>query len=80
MGELATQVCARILAGLEWAGIRLDAAANGAADEGERCISAPDSRAEAWVIPVDEAAILAEAAVSVLTGVGSTPQPQHRTT
>lgn len=80
VGEHASQVRAWMIDGLEWAGVHLDAEANRAADGGERRISAADSRIEVWVIPVNEAAILAEAAISVLTSVVPTPQPQQRTT
>lgn len=66
VGEHASQVRARICDGLEWAGVHLDAEANRAADGGERRISAADRRIEVWVIPVDEAAILVQAGLSVL--------------
>ena len=59
VGENAAGVRARILAGFEWAGIRLDAAENSAAAGREGRLSAVDSRMDAWVIPVDEARILA---------------------
>jgi acetate kinase len=50
---------------MEWAGIELDAQANSAAMATEVRISRPQSRTEIWVIPVDEAAILAQEAVAV---------------
>ncbi len=80
VGEHAAPVRARILAGLEWAGIRIDAAANAAANAGERRISVPDSRVEAWIVPVDEAALLAEEARNVLANGASAPQPERTTT
>jgi acetate kinase len=80
VGEHAPTVRARILAGLEWAGIRLDAAANAAAGGGERRISVPDSRVEIWVVTVDEEAILAEEALQVLANGGAMSQAERRTT
>ena len=65
VGEHAPEVRARILAGMEWCGLHIDAAANAAATDGETCISAGDSRVAVWVIPVDEAAILAQEALAV---------------
>jgi acetate kinase len=62
VGENAPIVRSRILEGMEWAGIALDAEANRAAGAEAR-ISAPDARTQAWVIPVDEASILAEEAM-----------------
>lgn len=66
VGEHAPAVRAQILAGLVWLGIVLDPAANRAAIGTEMCISNRCSEAEVWVIPVDEAAILAQAALSVM--------------
>lgn len=71
---------AQILAGLKGAGIRLDAVANASGDTGERRISAPDSRVDTWIVPVDEAMILAEAAMNMLVNCGPAPQATRRTT
>ncbi|HSW52715.1 MAG TPA: hypothetical protein VLG93_05760, partial [Sulfuricaulis sp.] len=65
VGENAPAVRERILAGMEWAGIALDAERNAAAAGTEARITGPNSHAQAWVIPVDEAAILAQAAAAV---------------
>lgn len=62
VGEHAAAVRAGILDGLDWAGIRLDAAANAAANSRESRISDSGSGIEAWVIPVDEARLLAQEA------------------
>ena len=68
VGENAAAVRAAILEGMDWAGIRLDDAANSAIVSGrEGRISAADSRIEAWVIPVDESQILAQEALAVMT-------------
>ncbi len=66
VGEHAAAVRAAILADFGWAGLQLDAAANHAATVREACISSADSRIQAWVIPVDEAQILAQAALPFL--------------
>ena len=66
VGEHAPQVRAKILAGLEGLGMALDPAANDAAVGSEMRISHHGSKAEVWVIPVDEAIILAQAAVAVM--------------
>jgi len=65
VGENAPFVREKILANMEWAGIALDTQANRAVVGTEACISKPVSRTEIWVIPVDEAAILAQEAVAV---------------
>ncbi len=65
IGENAAPIRERILSGLEWCGLTLDRAANAAAT-GEARISAPGSRIEAWVVPVDEAQTLAQEALAVL--------------
>ncbi len=65
VGEQAPEVRARMLSGLEGLGIALDADANRAAIGAEQCISRPGSAIGVWVIPVDEAVILAQAALAV---------------
>jgi acetate kinase len=67
VGEHAATVRAGILEGLDWAGIRLDAAANAANTGREGRISDTGSRTEAWVIPVDEARLLAREAFAATT-------------
>lgn len=61
VGEHAPEIRARILEGMDWAGIALDARRNRAASSGEARIDAGGAVA-VWVIPVDEAAILAQEA------------------
>jgi len=63
VGEHAAAVRAAILDGLEWAGIRLDVTANAATLGREGRISPAGSAIEAWVIPVDEARVLAQEAL-----------------
>lgn len=68
VGENAPAIRARILAGMEWAGIALDARANDAATGTEARISRPNSKVECWVVPVDESAVLAKEALRMLKG------------
>ncbi|MGH8288154.1 MAG: acetate/propionate family kinase [Steroidobacteraceae bacterium] len=65
VGEHVAEVRARILRGLEWAGIELDAAANRAATGSECRISAVGSRVTVRVIPVYEELLMVRAAVTV---------------
>lgn len=66
VGEQAPDVRARILSGLEGLGIVLEPDANRAGIGAESCISTRSSATALWVIPVDEAAILAQAALAVM--------------
>lgn len=66
VGEHAWLVRAKILTGLERLGIALDPVANRASIGSEMRVSNPGSEVEVWVIPVDEAAILAQAALAVM--------------
>ncbi|MGH7821572.1 MAG: acetate/propionate family kinase, partial [Candidatus Binatia bacterium] len=66
VGENAPPVREKIAAGMEWCGLVLDHAANRAA-RGERRLSAPGSAIEAWVIPVDEEAVLAREAFRLVS-------------
>ncbi len=60
VGENAAVVRERICAGLEWAGLTLDAARNQSTVGGrEGRISADGARLEAWVIPTDEELLIA---------------------
>ena len=66
IGEHAPEIRRRILRGLEWAGIELDARANLATVGVDGSIAAPGSRVAIEVIRVDEASILAAEAASLL--------------
>lgn len=65
VGENLPEVRARILARMAWCGLEIDPGGNenGA---GAFCISTAASRIEAWVVPVNEAAILAREAARVM--------------
>ncbi len=63
IGEHASLVRARILERLAWAGIRLDAKHNTTVSaEAGGLIHAEDSAVEIWVVPTDEARVMADAA------------------
>lgn len=66
VGEHVPEVRERTLAGMHWCGIRLDARANHAARGSEARISSSASDVDVRVLPVDEAAILADEASRVL--------------
>ena len=66
VGEHAPEIRARILEGLEWAGIRLDATRNQVAVGVEASIQGDGSPIAVWVLPVDEAAILATEALALV--------------
>jgi acetate kinase len=66
IGENAPAIRARICDGFDWCGLTLDAAANEQRSAASRRISADGSRIEAWVIPVDEQAVLADEAIRFL--------------
>lgn len=66
VGEHAAAVRATVLDGMDWAGIRLDAAANAATVGREGRISQAGSAIDVWVIPVDEARVLAREAVAAI--------------
>lgn len=59
---------ARICAGLDFCGLKLDAAANAACKATEAVISAPDSKIEVRVIPTNEEIIIARNAWAKLHG------------
>ena len=66
VGENSPQIREKILAGMEWAGIKLDREHNQGATGIESCINAEDSPVAVWAITVDEARQLAEEAASRL--------------
>ncbi|MCC7184293.1 MAG: hypothetical protein IT509_12095 [Rhodocyclaceae bacterium] len=75
-GEHLPAIRTRILADFEWLGIGLDDDANLAALGGRARISRADSRVAVWVVPVDEAALLAEQALACLASTA--PHTQGR--
>ena len=59
IGENAPSVRSRILSGMERCGLSLDEVRNASAVGVEQCISADSSAIKAYVIPVDEASVIA---------------------
>jgi acetate kinase len=66
IGEHVPEVRRRVCSDFEWSGLVLDERANRVESAEPRRISAPESRVEAWVIPVDEASIIAADVVACL--------------
>lgn len=66
IGENAPAVRARICAGMEWCGLTLDQDRNARAMGSEMRISSDDSELHAYVIPVNEAAIIVRDTVRCL--------------
>jgi len=66
IGENAPTVRARICAGMDWCGLTLDQDRNAAAIGVEERISADYAKVHAYVIPVDEAVIIARDTASCL--------------
>jgi acetate kinase len=70
IGENAPLVRARICAGMGWCGLTLDEERNARTVGSEERISTDDSRVHAYVIPVDEAAVIARDTVRCLRRPG----------
>ena len=68
VGENQPLIRLRICEGLDWFGLVLDPARNAAAAGVEGRISRDDARVQAWVVSVDEAALMAEGAAECLRG------------
>lgn len=66
-GENRPRIRQRICEGLDWFGLTLDPARNQSATGAEGRISRDDARVQAWVVPVDEATLMAEAAAECLS-------------
>ena len=66
VGEHSPEVRERALAGMEWAGIELDAVANGAARGAEAAIQSAGSKVRVQVIPVDEEVVMVRGAAGVM--------------
>ena len=70
VGENSAEVRARIVAGLGWMGLDLDAEANSRTHGGaEGRISGADARLGAWVIPTDEELLIARDTLRLVTGL-----------
>jgi acetate kinase len=70
IGENSAEIRARIVEGLEWMGLSLDASANTSHTAGvEGRISTDDSRLHAWVIPTDEELLIARDTARLVLGL-----------
>jgi acetate kinase len=68
IGENSPEIRARICAGLEWAGLRIDNARNQETIGRESLISSADSKLLAYAIPTDEELLIARDTVRVIMG------------
>jgi acetate kinase len=66
VGENSPRVRSRILQEMQWLGIIIDTSSNNATIGEEGCISPPGSETAVWVIPADEASVLAREAIEVM--------------
>ena len=70
IGENAAEIRARICAGLEWAGLQVDASANAELVGGkEGRFTTAASTLEAWVVPTDEELLIARDTFRVVNGL-----------
>jgi acetate kinase len=69
IGENSPDVRARICAGMEWAGLRLDEMKNRETVGREGKISTEDSKLLAYGIPTDEELLIARDTVRVILGM-----------
>lgn len=69
IGENSPEVRARICAGMEWAGLQIDADSNGQMIGREGKISTDQSTLHAYAIPTDEELLIARDTVRVIEGV-----------
>lgn len=79
IGENATTVRARICAGMEWCGLTLDQGRNAAAIGTEVRVSADNAKMHAYVIPVDEAGIIARDTLRCLHQAGGWQTKKEQT-
>ena len=70
IGENAPSVRARILSSMDWCGLKLDEKRNDKAVAIEGCISADGSDIEVYVIPADEASIIARDTMDCIKRAG----------
>ena len=70
VGENSAEIRARIVAGLEWMGLELDANANAVTHGGaEARITRPEARLDVWVIPTDEELLIARDTLRLVKGL-----------
>ena len=69
IGEHSPEIRARICAGMDWCGLRLDPARNAAAVGSEGCVSPPDAALKAYVLAADEEPVIARETASCVARV-----------
>jgi acetate kinase len=69
VGENAPVIRRKVLEGMGWCGIEIDDSANDITIGKEGRISSSGSSIDVWVIPVDEAGLLAEEAAKVVNRI-----------
>jgi acetate kinase len=69
IGENSADIRARICAGMEWAGLKIDDTRNRQTIGREGMISTEDSKLLAYAIPTDEELLIARDTVRVIEGV-----------
>lgn len=70
IGENSPLIRRRICEGMDWCGLRLDDQRNETAEGAEVTIHAEDAAIHVYVIPVDEAAMIAREVEACLSAVG----------
>jgi acetate kinase len=68
IGENSPEIRTRICQGMEWAGLRIDAARNEQTVGREGVISTDDSKLLAYAIPTDEELLIARDTVRIILG------------
>ena len=71
IGERSPAIRARICADMDWCGLSLDGGLNDSVVGSEERISSSDAAVRVYVIPVDEAAVMAQEAARCLIGIAS---------
>ena len=66
VGENSPQVRAKILQGMTWLGVKLDADANKHSLGKQTNVSTENSKISVWVIPVDEASVMVQQALEIM--------------
>ncbi len=73
VGENSAKIRMKILRDMQWLGVSLDLFRNDNVTGKELCISAADSQTDVWVMPVDEARVMALDAVAIMNNVEGLP-------
>ena len=77
IGEHSPEIRARICAGMDWCGLRLDPARNAAAVGSEGCVSPPNAALKAYVLAADEEPVIARETASCIARSTSVPRGEE---